>query len=439
MAYKTFPGGIHPNDNKAYTKSKQTEKMPLPAKVVIFLSQHIGGLATPLVNVGDHVLTGQKIAESSGFVSIPMHASISGKVTAIDDFPHPSGTLVSGIEIESDGKDEWVPLIDDEDYMSLSVEEMRKRIFEAGICGMGGAGFPTHVKLTPPPDKPVDTVIVNGVECEPYLTADCRSMIERPADIIKGLKIVMKILSAKRGIIGIEANKPKSIKILKKLSSPEPKISVVGLKLKYPQGAEKQLVYATTKRKVPNKGGLPNAVGCIVDNVATLINIYEAVRYKRPLIERVLTISGKIVNKPANLFVRIGTKFSEMLDYCQGTKKPIAKIVCGGPMMGFALYTLDTYATKTTSGVVLLSEAEVLKQKEHTCIRCGNCVDVCPSDLMPSFIASSTKYGDLEGAEQAGAVDCMKCGCCSYVCPAHINIVHWVDLAKTLIKKRDAV
>jgi electron transport complex protein RnfC len=437
MASKTFEGGIHPDDNKDLTKNESIYETPLPKKVVIFLSQHIGGLATPLVAVGDLVKTGQKIAEPTGYVSIPMHASISGKVTAIADFHHPSGSLVRGIEIESDARDEWIELIDDPDYMTLSNEEMIRRIAEAGICGMGGAGFPTHVKLVPPADKPIDTVIVNGAECEPYLTADCRLMIEHPENIIKGLKIVMKILGAKQGIIGIESNKPLSIKSLRKLCKKEKYIRVEKLKLKYPQGAEKQIIYATTKRVVPNRGGLPYEVGCIVDNVATIINIYEAVRRKRPLIERVITVSGKILRKPSNISMRIGTKFSELIEMCGGVKKPIAKIISGGPMMGFALDTLETYSTKTSSGLIVLENCETYKTNEHECLRCGRCVDVCPQNLLPSFIASAIKFNDLKTADKAGALDCMKCGSCTYVCPAHIKLIQWIDLAKTRLKSLD--
>ena len=436
MALKTFPGGIHPKDRKGYSKNVTISDMPLPKKVVIFLSQHIGGYAKSLVKVGEFVKTGQKIAESSGFVSIPMHASISGKVTAIDDFPHPNGALVKGIEIDSDAKDEWIELIDDQDYEALTPDEMRRRIFEAGVCGMGGAGFPTHVKLTPLPDKPIDTVIVNGVECEPFLTADCRLMVENTKKIIKGLELVMSIVGAKRGIIGIEANKPQSIELLEDMTRNEPNIRVDKLAVKYPQGAEKQLIYATTKRRVPNQGGLPSAVGCVVDNVATIINVYDAVRYQKPLTERVVTVSGKIIKNPSNLNTRIGTKFSEMIDICGGLTQPLGKIISGGPMMGFALNSLDAFSTKTTSGIVLLSQAIVKKYEEHTCLRCARCVDVCPCNLVPCLIASSMKYGDVTGAEKAGAMDCMKCGCCAYVCPAHIKLIQWIDIAKLKITNK---
>jgi electron transport complex protein RnfC len=433
MKLKTFSGGVHPNDNKKYSQFAEAKHMPIPDKVVIFLSQHIGSFSKPIVAVGDMVKKGQLVAEPGSFVSINMHASISGKVSKIEKFPHPSGALVTGIEIESDGKDEWVQLFSDEVYDTLTGEEMLQRIKDAGICGMGGAGFPTHVKLTPPVDRPIDTVIVNAVECEPYLTADCRVVIERAEDVIRGLRIAMKIVGATNGIIGIENNKPIGIKLMRELSKGIHNIRTDALKLKYPQGAEKQLIYATTKRKVPNRGGLPSSVGCVVINVATILNIYDAVRYRRPLIERVTTVTGKIVNNPSNIITRVGTKFSDIVSFCGGTKIPFAKVISGGPMMGFALNTLDTYSTKTSSGVVLLSEHEAKRLTEKTCIRCGRCVDVCPQKLMPCMIAASVKYDDLAGAEKAGTLDCVKCGCCSYVCPSHIKKIQWIELGRLKI------
>jgi electron transport complex protein RnfC len=337
------------------------------------------------------------------------------------------------IEIETQNQDEWVELTDTEDFLNISVDEMKKRISEAGICGMGGAGFPTIIKLTPPADKPIDTVILNGVECEPYLTGDHRMMLEKANEIINGLKIIMKVVSAKQGFIGIEANKPDAIKLMKDIVKQEPNINVVELHLKYPQGAEKQLIYAATGRKVPNKGGLPMAVNVVVQNVATAFAIYEAVRYKKPLIERVITVSGKIVKKPKNIKARIGTPFHKLLELCEGTTEDYAKIISGGPMMGFAIPNLDAPVTKTSSGLILFNKKEAKVLEEHTCLRCGRCVDVCPLNLMPSFIASSVKYEDWSMAEKSGIMDCMKCGSCAYVCPAHIKIIQWVDLGKNKI------
>jgi electron transport complex protein RnfC len=430
MSLKTFPGGVHPHDNKHYSKASQITVMPIPEKVIIPLSQHIGAPANPVVQVGDEVKTGQVIAEAGGFVSIPHHATIRGKVTKIDLFPHPVGTNQMAIEITGDGKDTWVELTDESDYMSLSVDEMKNRIKNAGICGMGGAGFPTIVKLSPPADKPIDTVILNGVECEPYLTSDYRLMLERSEDILKGLKIIMKVLGAKNGYIGIEANKPDVIKLMEKLTKNEADIKVVGLKMRYPQGAEKQLIYAATKRSVPNRGGLPMAVKVVVQNVGTAVAIYEAVRFSKPLVERVIAVTGSCVAQPGNLKARIGTPFSSLVEFCGSTTCKIGKIISGGPMMGFAVPNLDAPMTKGSSGIVLLNSKEAHILEERTCLRCGRCVDVCPMNLFPSLIAQAVKVQDYDTADKAGMTDCMKCGSCAYVCPAHIRLVQWIDTGK---------
>ncbi len=429
MRLKTFPGGVHPHDNKHYSAPARIEEPPLPGKVMIPLIQHIGGPPSPIVKVGDEVKAGQMIAEASGFVSIPQHASISGKVTKIDLCAHPAGATATAIEITSDGRDDWIELSDDANYMELSTQEMKDRVNAAGICGMGGAGFPTFVKLSPPEDKPIDTVILNGVECEPYLTSDYRLMLERGEEIVSGLRILIKVLGAKKGMIGIEANKPDAIELMQKLVAGENNLSVVPLKLKYPQGAEKQLIYAATRRKVP-AGGLPMAVGVVVQNVGTAFAIHEAVRYKKPLVERVITVTGKIVKNPKNLRARIGTPLSGLLEFCGGTTSPIGKVICGGPMMGFALPNLDAPVAKGSSGLVLLDEKEARESEEHTCLRCARCVDICPMNLVPSLIAQAVKAGDLDLALRSGLEDCMKCGSCAYVCPSHIRLVQWIDTGK---------
>jgi electron transport complex protein RnfC len=294
---------------------------------------------------------------------------------------------------------------------------------------MGGAGFPTHVKLSPPEDKPIDTVILNGVECEPYLTSDYRLMLEKGSDIVTGLKLIMKIVGAKKGIIGIEANKPDAIKLMEKLLADEPYLEVVGLKLRYPQGAEKQLIYAATKRKVP-AGGLPMAVGVVVQNVGTAYAVYEAIRFRKPLVQRVISITGSPVNKPGNLLARIGTPFSELVEFCGGTKETVGKIISGGPMMGFALPSLEATMGKGSSGLVLMNEKDARLMEEQSCLRCARCVDVCPMNLLPSLIASAVKYKNLDMAVSAGLNDCMKCGSCAYVCPAQIRLVQWIDTGK---------
>ncbi len=435
MGLKTFPGGIHPHDSKDFSKDKSIEAIPLPLKVVIPLSQHIGAPSKPIVKVGDEVLAGQKIAEPGGFVSIPMHASIAGKVTKIAKFPHPTGTFVEAIEITASGEDKWIEMSDDSNYLDLPVEEMKKRIAEAGVCGMGGAGFPTHVKLTPPPTKSIDTIVLNGVECEPYLTADYRVMMEQAEDILAGLKILMKTVDAAKGVIGIEVNKPDAIKKMKQLTSSDPTISVVSLKLKYPQGAEKQLIYAATKRSVPNKGGLPMDVGVVVQNVGTAIAVYEAVRYQKPLVERVITVSGKIVKNPKNIRARVGTSYQELLDFCDGCSEEIGKVISGGPMMGFAIPNLDAPMTKGSSGLLLFNKKEAHKAEENTCLRCGRCVDICPMNIIPSLIASSVRYEDYDNAEKCGVMDCIKCGSCAYVCPSHIKLIQWIDIGKIKVSE----
>jgi len=430
MCAKTFKGGIHPHDYKHFSNHKTIEKFPAPEKLFVPLIQHIGRPAVPIVKVGDKVKKGQKIAEADGFVSIPMHSPVSGKVIKIGPYPHPTGTTQHAIEIENDGKDEWISnLQDDEQYFSLSSEKMKELIQEAGICGMGGAGFPTHVKLSPPENRPIDTVILNGVECEPYLTSDHRLMLEHPEEIIAGLRIIMKVLGAKRGYIGIELNKKDAIIIFKQMLRDHKNINVVPCKLRYPQGAEKQLIYAATKRRVP-AGGLPMDVGVVVQNVGTAFAIYEALRYHKPLIERITTISGSIIKNPKNLKVPIGTPLSQLLEFCGGTSEDISKIISGGPMMGFALPDLEAPATKTTSGFVFMGEKEVVDTTEIPCLRCGRCVDACPMNLLPTFIADKVKSGQYEEAMKLGVLDCIECGACGYVCPSHIQLVQWIKIGK---------
>ena len=429
MRLKTFPGGIHPHDEKHYSAAAPITIFPTPQRVIIHLSQHIGAPSTPIVEVGDVVQKGQKIAEASGFVSIPQHASISGKVSRIGKFLHPTGTMAMGIEITQDGSENALELVDDPGYMELEVAELKRRVGDAGICGMGGAGFPSIVKLSPPEDKPIDTVILNGVECEPFLTSDYRLMLERAEDIIAGLKLIMKMVNANKGMIGIEANKPDAIKKMEQLLAKESNLDVVGLRMQYPQGAEKQLIYAATKRKVP-AGGLPMAVGVVVQNVGTALAIYEAIRYQKPLIDRVISITGSPVAKPMNLLAPIGTLYSELVDFCGGTKETVGKAISGGPMMGFALPSLDAAMTKGSSGLVLLGEKDARSLAEHTCLRCARCVDVCPMNLVPSIIANAVKYKDLDLAVQAGLNDCIKCGSCAYVCPAQIRLVQYIDTGK---------
>ena len=430
MRLKTFAGGVHPPDNKHYSASIPIEDLAVPPKVIIHMSQHIGSPSTPIVSVGEQVKTGQLIAESTGFVSIPQHSSISGKITKIDRFLHANGSISQAIEISSDGNDEWIELSDDENYMDLPIEEMKQRVGKAGICGMGGAGFPTFVKLSPPADKPIDTVILNGVECEPYLSSDHRLMLEKGEDIVRGLKLIMKMVGAKVGMIGIEANKPDAIELMSKICSKEASLSVVPLQLRYPQGAEKQLIFAATGRKVPNGGGLPSAVGVVVQNVGTAFAIYEAVRYQKPLIERIISVTGSVVKQPKNFRARIGSPFQDLVEACGGLNQEPGKYISGGPMMGFAIPSLEASMGKGSSGLVVLNKKEASDIEERDCLRCARCVDVCPMDLMPALMVSQVKVKNLDMAVKMGLNDCIKCGSCAYVCPAHIRLVQWIDTGK---------
>jgi len=433
---KTFKGGIHPPDHKALTASKAIEVMPLPARVVIPLQQHIGRISEAIVQAGDRVLRGQPVSKPAGPVSVSSHASLSGTVKAIESFPHPLGQAVPAVVIESDGLDEpYIHFDYDPQYLSLPAEEMKNRIADAGITGMGGATFPTHVKLLPPKDKPIDTVILNGAECEPYLTSDHRLMLESPEDILKGLRIIMKVLGVKKGFIAIENNKPDAIAIFSKLLTGDPEISVCALKVKYPQGAEKQLIYAATKRRVP-AGKLPMEVGCVVQNVGTAKAIYDAVACRKPLIERVVTVTGAVRN-PKNLLVRIGTSFRELIEYCGGFSEEPGKVIMGGPMMGIAQFTLDVPIIKGSSGIVVLSRDEISDVKPQECISCARCVDVCPMNLMPTMIVSYIENGRWDLAKEAGIMNCMECGSCAFVCAAGRNVMHLMRFGKFMIQEME--
>lgn len=430
----TFERGIHPRDAKELTENHHIIEARLPQRVVIPLSQHIGAPADAQVAIGDEVKRGQPIGSPTAFVSAPVHSSISGKVIALSDFPQPSGRLVPSVVIESDGKDEEIPLSDDPDYLNLDVNEIRERIKNAGIVGLGGAAFPTSVKLSPPKEKPVDTVILNGAECEPYLTVDHRLMVERPQDIVNGLKIIMKILGVSEGYIGIENNKPDAIKAMEAVTAGEQGIRVFSLQVKYPQGAEKMLIKSIIGREVPSKG-LPMDVGVVVQNVGTALAIYEAVRYNRPLTERVVTVTGSGVREHRNLMVRIGTLISELIDQCGGLTEDAAKVIAGGPMTGFAQWSLDVPVVKGTSGILVLTQKECVHSDEYfTCIRCSSCIDVCPMGLNPSMLSILSEKGRYEETKEYNVFDCFECGSCAYVCPSNRPMVQFIRLAKSQIK-----
>jgi len=438
--FSSFKGGVHPPDHKEPTESKPIERMPPPSRVVIPLQQHTGAACEPVVNVGDEVKEGQRIGEAKGFVSSPIHASIPGLVTAIDSFPHPVIPVpVRSIVIENKGPVASIAWDNRADWSALSAKELVDRIGGAGIVGLGGAAFPTHVKLSPPKETTLDTLIINGVECEPYLTSDHRLMVERSREVVEGVKILLKALGLRRAYIAIEKNKPDAIKIMQGHAADASlwdgaAVEVVPLKVKYPQGAEKQLIHAVLRREVPS-GGLPFNVGVVVQNVGTAFAIYEAVAKGKPLIERIVTVSGNRIANPKNLVVRIGTSFAEVIQYAGGIvpgDHPM-KILMGGPMMGIAQYTLDVPVLKGTSGILVLDEPKA--GKTFPCVKCGACVKVCPMHLMPCRIADLAERDAFAECDALHVRDCMECGACAYMCMSNRSMVHLIKYAKLGLSK----
>ena len=428
----TFHGGVRVPEHKELTEDKPIEVLPEPELAIIPLSQHTGKFANPTVKPGDRVRIGTKIGELQGFISANVHSSIAGKVVKIDEHPHPVGTTVPAVFIENDGSgetEEFTP----KDWEALSPQEIIETIKEAGIVGLGGAAFPTHVKLSPPPEKRFHSMILNGAECEPYLTIDYRLMVEHTREILEGGAIIRKALGAKTAYIGIEDNKPEAIEQMMKLA-PEYDFEVVVLRTKYPQGSEKQLIKAITGKEVPS-GGLPMDVGVYVQNVGTAYAIYEVFSKGKPLYERGVTVTGK-VKEPKNLLVRIGTPVKKLIEAAGGYSEPPGKLIIGGPMMGISQYTEDIPVVKGTTGIVVQSAAEVTLPLDLPCIRCGFCVDVCPMGLVPTLVADYVRVNDIDAAEEWGIMDCMECGSCAYVCPAKRNLVHYIKLGKTIIMKR---
>ena len=414
MGLLTFKGGLHPYDGKELSKDRPIAAYLPKGELVFPLSQHIGAPAVPCVAKGDRVLAGQRIADAGGFVSANIHSSVSGTVKAIEPRVTVSGAKVSCIVVENDGQyeqAEFVPVTE------RTPEAIIGAVKEAGIVGLGGAGFPTHVKLSPKEPDKIDTIIINGAECEPYITADYRCMMEIPEQLISGLKLILTLFPKAKGVIGIEDNKPDAIAKMQELCKGESRIEVAPLKTKYPQGAERSLIYAVTGRAI-NSSMLPAVAGCIVDNVATAIAIHEAVTMGKPLYERVVTVTGDAVKEPGNFRVKAGTDAAELVDAAGGFKSQPEKVISGGPMMGMALGTLHVPCGKTFSSLLCFTKDEVAEYEPGNCIRCGRCVEVCPAGLMPTKLSEVADHGDFALFDQLNGCECVECGCCSYVCPA---------------------
>ncbi len=429
---KTFKlGGVHPPENK-FSASSPIKRLPVPEQVVVPLGQNLGAPSKALVKRGDEVKTGQLIAVGEAFISANLHSPVSGKVLKIDTVLDSSGFRKQAVVIKVSG-DEWMENIDRssdiEREIKDSPEEIINKIKAAGIVGMGGATFPTHVKLMPPPGKTAEYLIINGVECEPYLTADHRVMLERGEELLIGTRILMKALKVEKAFIGIENNKPDAIENLTKLSKDFKGIEVVALKVKYPQGGEKQLIKAVVNREVPS-GKLPIEVGCVVQNVGTTLAVYEAVQKNKPLIERVVTVTGKSLSQPSNFLVRVGTSAKELIEAAGGLPDDTGKIIGGGPMMGKALLNMDVPVVKGTSGILIMREEESHRKPESNCIRCSKCTNVCPMGLEPYLLSRVSKLAKWEITEKERIMDCIECGSCQYTCPANIPLLDWIRLGK---------
>ena len=439
MKLRTFKGGIHPPDNKHWTSHKAIEDCPLPDELVVPLSQHIGAPSVACVEVGQHVAKGQEIGSAKGFVSVPVHASTSGEVVAIENRPHPFGTPLPAVVIKPDGEDSWSSNLQFTDPGSLTSDELIEKVRQAGVVGMGGAAFPAHVKMSPPPEKPIHTLLFNGVECEPYLTSDHRMMLEESERVLQGVALLQYVYGAERVVIGIEANKPDAIALLKEQCTDAP-VEILPLQVKYPQGAEKQLIFAATGKEVPS-GGLPMDVGVAVHNVSTAAAVTDAVMLGRPLIERVCTVTGPAIKEPKNLRIRIGMPLSHLVEVCGGLVEEPGKIILGGPMMGFTQVGFDVPVIRGSSGLLLLREEDIANSPEGPCIRCARCVQACPMNLMPTTIAAYARRDLVVETEEYCAMDCIECGSCSYVCPASIPLVQLIRHGKAavLAKKRNAL
>ncbi|MFH0735179.1 MAG: electron transport complex subunit RsxC [bacterium] len=430
---KTFKGGIHPGESKHLTEKLELEIMPNPKQVIIPLTQHLGKPAKPLVKKGDLVKQGAVIAEADGFVSAVIHSPVSGKVLKITRGAAVTGVPKDAIIIDTTEDSEYelmLPL----DPNTITGEEIRDRVKMAGIVGQGGASFPTYVKLSPPKDKIIDIVVLNGCECEPYLTRDFRLMVERTEDVLMGLSLIMKALNVNKGAVGVEDNKPEAIEKLKEAAKKFSNITIEVVKTKYPQGAEKMLIKAVINKEVP-PGKLPMDVGVVIQNIGTALSVCDAITKGEPLISAALTVSGLGINQPKNLIVKVGTPLKDVLEYCGGVKEDAVKVVVGGPMMGVAQYDFAAPIMKATSGILVLTAKEVNDHEETNCLRCGMCVGVCPLGLEPTRLARLSQVDNLEEAEKLGITVCMECGTCTYTCPANIPLVQWIRLGKQRVLK----
>jgi electron transport complex protein RnfC len=431
---KTFRGGIYPAEYKALTENNPLEIFPNPKQIILPLSQHIGKPAKVIVNKKDKVKAGSIVAEQDGFVSSPIFSSVSGTIKAIQSEPNVSGFPKESIIIDCDENNQFelLPLLKIED---ISSEIIRERVKLAGIVGQGGAAFPTFIKLTPPQDKIIDFVILNGCECEPYLTRDYRLMIENPFEVLSGLNLILKALNVSKGAIGIEDNKPLAIEKLKQEVKNFPNISIEVLQTKYPQGAEKMLIKAILNREVP-PGKLPLDIGVVIQNIGTAVSVYEAVVKGIPSITSVLTVSGKGINNPKNLIIPVGTPLIDIIEYCGGLNDNAVKLIVGGPMMGVAQYDFSAPIMKATSGILILTEDEVNENSETPCLKCGKCIEVCPLGLMPTKLARYSQLNKFEEAENFDITVCMECGTCAFTCPANIPLVQWIRLGKQKVIKQ---
>jgi len=433
MKLFTFKGGVHPSDNKVQTENEAIQTFDAPKMIHVALLQHIGAQLNALVKPGDRVLKGQKIADSEAFMSAPVHSPVSGQVKKIEFLPFPLSGKVNTIIIENDGKEELAELTTIKDWKTASKEDLLAMIREKGVVGVGGACFPTHIKLNPPKDVTIDTLVMNGAECEPYLNADNRLMLEDPKSIIEGVKIIMHVLGVKDAKIGIENNKPEAIASMIKASEGDNGIEICPLKTQYPQGGEKQLIKAILDREVPS-GKLPSAVGVVVQNTATAALVYEGIVKGMPLIEKVVTISGKAIKRPMNLKVRIGTMFRDMLDYAGVERDEVDKLVMGGPMMGMAQHTEDVPVVKGTSGLLALTTAETNPCKSKNCILCGKCIGACPMGLEPLMYAKLAKFNQWEEMGKYKLMDCISCGSCAYICPANRPLTEAINIGKAKLR-----